>query len=86
MTRDERILNDLADHLREKIVKNIGDYADLCRGAGLDYPCVMSELMVTLVALTAGLAANQFHISPAEFATMMGKRFAAAQREQEDKT
>ena len=83
MTRDERILNDLAEHMREKIVHNISDYITLCRTAGLDYPSTMSELMVTLVALTSGLAANQFHISPAEFADMMGRRFAFAQRAQQ---
>lgn len=84
MTRDERILDDLSQHLREKIATNINDYLSLCRSAELDYPSAVAELLSMLIVLTTSLAAGQFHISPADFAQMMGRRFAAAQREQED--
>lgn len=85
MTRDERILKDLTDHLREKLGTNITDYIMLCRSAELDYRETMTELLSMLITLTASLAAHQFRVAPADFAQAMGQAFAAAQkREQED--
>lgn len=84
MTRDERILKDLADNLREKMIRNIGDYASLCVSAGLKQSVVMAELMATLINLTTSFAANQFHVSPADFAEVMSRQFEYAQRAQDE--
>lgn len=82
MTRDERILQDLNNNLRDKLLRNISDYVALCTSAELTPKSVMAELMVTLVQITASFAAHQFDISPAEFAATMGRQFEHARRVQ----
>lgn len=82
MTRDERILKDLVDNMTDKLLRGIGDYVSLCASAELQQRAVMAELMITLIRLTASFAANQFHISPADFAEVVGKQFEHAQRVQ----
>lgn len=83
MTRDERVLQDLRDNLREKMLRAIGDYASLCACAELKQSVAMVELMTTLIRLTASFAAHSFHVSPADFAEVMGRQFEYAQRAQE---
>lgn len=83
-SRDRRILDDLSSHLKDKIVNNISDYIVLCKSAELNYAASMAELMTLLISLTSSLAADQFHISPREFADVMGKHFDRAQRKAED--
>lgn len=80
MTRDERILKDLVDNLNDKLLRGIGDYISLCASAELKQAAAMAELMATLVRLTASFAANQFKISPGDFAEVMGRQFEHAQQ------
>lgn len=73
--RDRRIMKDLADNMREKIMRNIHDYTDLCVSAGLDEKEATTEAMCFLIRLTAAFAAHRFNVSPADFAQAMGKQY-----------
>lgn len=84
MTRDERILKDLSGNMHEKLLRAIDDYVSLCSHAELKQQVVMAQLMITLVRLTASFAAHSFHISPTDFADVMGQQFEQAQRAQEE--
>jgi hypothetical protein len=82
MTRDERILKDLTDHLREKLARNMSDFRSLCDSADLDRKICSSEAMTTLMQLVAAYAVIHYDISAAEFAKVMGLQFQRIQRQQ----
>ena len=79
MTRDERILRDLADHLREKLARSLADFRSLCASADLDRKTCSYEAMATLMQLVAAYAVIHYDISAAEFAKVMGLQFQRIQ-------
>jgi hypothetical protein len=81
---DERILKDLTANFRDKVLRNIADYVDLCARAGLDEKTVMSETMLFLIRLTASFAAHRFNITPGDFAEAVGIQFQHAQSRLEE--
>jgi hypothetical protein len=80
MTRD-RIMKDLVINLREKLARNINDFASLCESAELDPKDIATETMNLLIRVTAAYAVIKFHVSAAEFTAVTGKYFDRMQRQ-----
>jgi hypothetical protein len=81
-SRDERILQDLADHLRDKLTRNVTDFRSLCESADLDIKECSGKAMTLLMHLTAAYAAIHYSISAAEFGRVMGLQFKQMQERQ----
>jgi hypothetical protein len=84
MTRDERIMKDLVINLREKLARNVNDFASLCESAGLDPKDIAIETMSLLIRVTTAYAVLKFHISAAEFTDVTGKYFDRMRKQVED--
>jgi hypothetical protein len=84
MTRDERILQDLTSHLREKFVHSVADFRALCKSADLNEKAYTAEAMTLLIQLTSAFAEIHFNISAADFAKVMGLQFQRIKRQHED--
>jgi hypothetical protein len=80
--RDERILKDLTDHLREKLARNVADFRALCESADLEARASSAEAMTMLMQLTAAYAVIHYNISAADFARVMGTQFQQIQEQQ----
>lgn len=75
MTKDERILYDLTDHLQTKFERNVSDFISLCEIADLDNEKYSASIMALLMRLTAAYAVIHYTISAADFARAMGRQF-----------
>ncbi len=84
MTRDERILKDLVEHLRTKLGRSVADFRSLCESADLDPKECSSEAMTTLMQLASAYAVIHYDISASEFARVMGLQFQRIKRQAED--
>jgi hypothetical protein len=84
MTRDERILEDLTDHLRQKLARSVADFRSLCESADLDPKEYSSEAMTTLMQLASAYAVIHYDISAGEFARVMGLQFQRIKIQAED--
>jgi hypothetical protein len=80
-SRDERILKDLVDHLRDKLGRSVADFRSLCDSAGLDDKTYSAEVMITLMQLAAAYAVIHYDISVSEFARVMGSLFQRIKRQ-----
>jgi hypothetical protein len=84
MTRDERILEDLVTHLRDKLARSMSDFRSLCDSADLDEKVYTAEAMTMLIQLVSAYAVIHYNISAAEFAKVMGLQFQRTQKQVED--
>jgi hypothetical protein len=80
MTRDERIVKDLATNLREKIARNISDFSSLCESAEVNPRLMVAEVMTLLLQVTTAYAVIQYNISSTEFTEAVGRYFEHAQK------
>ena len=82
MTRDERILKDLTNHLREKVARSVADFRSLCESADLNEKTYSAEAMAMLMQLVTAYAVIHYDISASEFARVMGVQFQKMQEHQ----
>lgn len=81
-SRDQRILKDLTDHLRDKLGRSVADFRSLCDSADLDARECSADAMTMLMQLTAAYAVIHYNISAADFARVMGMQFKQIQEQQ----
>lgn len=87
MTRNEKILRDLTQHMRDKVAQNVVDYMDRCKTVNLPYRDAATDLLMFFSQMAAGYAACQFDVEEVEFIRLMQMQFRRAKNQlKEDAT
>src|SRR4029077_20100146 len=82
MTRNERILQDLKNNMREKMARNISDFSALCESADLDPRLICIEVMSQLIQLATAYAVVHFDIDTPDFLETVRRDFERTKRKQ----